>query len=236
MNKIFVIAFKEIKTYFKSPIAYIVLVITVSVFNIFFFLIIDESREANLREVFKLMEFMFVFIVPLLTMKIFAEEKLTGTMEFLATTPTTHNQIVLGKFLGSASFLSLMIILTMIYYVIIAIFGRPDGLEALSGYLGIWLEGLFFISIGLMTSSWTPNQIIAALSSYVILLSLYVTMSILKYLSPSLEIFVRMASTWSHSENFFAGVITTGDILYFLSGIILCLAITRLSIENRLWR
>ena len=97
MNKSFVIAVKELKEYFKSPIAYIVLIGTISIFNIFFFLIIDQGQEVNLRDVFKIMEFLFIFIVPLLTMKIFAEEKFSGTMEFLMTTPTTNTAIVLGK-------------------------------------------------------------------------------------------------------------------------------------------
>ena len=236
MKKIFAIACKEVKSLFNAPMAYIVLVITVTVFNFFFFLIIDENREASLRDMFKLMEFMFVFIAPLLTMKIFAEEKLTGTMEFLATTPTTNSQVVLGKFFGILTFYTFLIMLTGIYYVVIEAFSSIDIFAMLSGYLGIWLEGAFFIAIGLMTSSWTPNQIIAALSSYVILISLYISISLVKYLSGSgLEV-IRAISSWSHSQNLFAGIISTCDVMYFLSGILVCLLITRLSIENRLWR
>ncbi len=115
MSKIIAIAKKELKTYFKSPIAYIVLIITISIFNIFFFLIIDENREASLRDVFKVMEFLFIFIVPLLTMKIFAEEKSRGTMEFLMTTPTTNTSIVLGKYLGSLIFFTLIAAMTVSY-------------------------------------------------------------------------------------------------------------------------
>ena len=109
MSKIIAIAKKELKTYFKSPIAYIVLILTVSVFNLFFFLIVNENREASLHDIFKVMEFLFIFIVPLLTMKLFAEEKSSGTMEFLMTTPTTNTEIVLGKYLGSLIFFSLIL-------------------------------------------------------------------------------------------------------------------------------
>ena len=119
MNKIIAISKKELETYFNSSIAYIVLIITISVFNIFFFLIIDEGREATLHDVFKAMEFLFIFIVPLLTMKVFSEEKFTGTMEFLMTTPTTNTAIVLGKYLGSLIFLTLIIGMTSSYYFII---------------------------------------------------------------------------------------------------------------------
>src|SRR3989338_7863244 len=112
MKKTLIIAFKEFETYFKSPGAYIILVITISIFNMFFFLIIDQNREASLRDVFKLMEFLFVFIIPLLTMRILAEEKRSGTIEFLMTSPVSNTSIVLGKYLGSLIFLTIIIALT----------------------------------------------------------------------------------------------------------------------------
>ena len=236
MSKIIAIAKKELKTYFKSPIAYIVLILTVSIFNVFFFLIIEESREASLRDVFKVMEFMLIFIVPLLTMKIFAEEKSSGTMEFLMTTPTTNNAIVLGKYLGSLIFFTLIIAMTTSYYLIMECFSRPDRLTILLGYLGIWLEGAFFIAIGTLASSWTKNQIIAAISSYVVLFLLYFSVSLLKYFSGPLETLIRYVGTSSHVENFTVGLITTSDLVYYLSGIFICVILTRLSIENRLWR
>jgi len=236
MNKIFAIAIKELKTYFKSPIAYIVLIISISIFNIFFFLIIDQEQEANLRNVFKVMEFLFIFIVPLLTMKIFAEEKSSGTMEFLMTTPTTNTEIVLGKYLGSLTFFTLIIGLTTSYYFIIEFFAQPQGLLMLVGYCGIWLEGALFIAIGMLASSLTKNQIIAAISSYVVLFLLYFSVSFVTYFSGNSETLVRYIGTWSHAENFAVGLITIADLVYYLSGIIACILFTRLSIENRLWR
>jgi len=236
MNKALIIAKKELKAYFRSPIAYIVLIITISVFNIFFFMIIDQNREATLRDVFKAMEFLFIFIVPLLTMKVFSEEKLSGTMEFLMTTPTTNTAIVLGKYLGSLIFFSLIISLTSSYYFIIEFFGQPDRLAILTGYLGIWLEGALFLAIGILASSWTKNQIIAAMSSYVILFLLYFSISFIKYFSGLAETLIQYIGTWSHAENFAVGLLTTADLVYYLSGILICIALTRLSIENRLWR
>ena len=173
MSKILAIAKNELKAYFKSPVAYIVLIITISVFNIFFFLIIDENQEATLRDVFKVMEFLFVFIIPLLTMRTFSEEKFSGTMEFLMTTPTTNTAIVLGKYLGSLIFFTLIIGITTSYYFIIEFFGQPERLTILTGYLGVWLEGALYVAIGILTLSWTKNQQVAAISSYVILFSLY---------------------------------------------------------------
>src|SRR5882672_6293829 len=97
MNKIMVIAKKELSAYFKSPIAYIILILTISIFNIFFYMIVDQNKEVALKEVFQVMEFMFIFLVPLLTMGTFAEEKANGTMEFLMTSPLTNTAIVIGK-------------------------------------------------------------------------------------------------------------------------------------------
>jgi ABC-2 type transport system permease protein len=236
MKKVFFIAKKELLTYFKSPIAYIILILTVAIFNIFFFMIIDQNREVSLRDVFKVMEFMFVFLVPLLTMRIFSEEKSTGTMEFLMTAPLTNTAIVLGKYLGVLIFFSIMISMTFVYYGIVEYFGSPDRMTTLTGYLGIWLEGAFFLSIGMMTSSWTRNQIVSAMTSYVILFLIYFSISFTKYFSGPAEIVIRQLSTWSHLENFAVGIITVGDIVYYLNGILICLILTRLSIENRLWR
>lgn len=236
MNKILAITKKELAAYFKSPVAYVVLFITISIFNIFFFMIIDSNREATLRDVFKVMEFMFVFIIPLLTMKTFAEEKATGTMEFLMTTPTTNTAIVFGKYLGSLIFFTLIIIITSGYYFIIEYFGSPDRIAVFTGYLGIWLEGALFIAIGLLISSLTSSQIVAAICSYIVLFLLYFSMSLLQYTQGAVETVVRYAGTLSHAENFGVGLITTADLTYYISGIIFCLVLTRLSIENRLWR
>lgn len=236
MNKIIAIARKELAAYFKSPTAAIVLVITISAFNIFFYMIIGDNREASLRDVFKVMEFLFVFIVPILTMGIFSEEKRAGTMEFLMTTPTTNTEIVLGKYLGSLAFFTVIVGFTLIYYPIIEFFGSPDLAVMLSGYAGIWLEGALFVAVGMLASSWTRSPIVAAISSYAILFSLFFSTAFTKYLSGSAESLVRYAGTASHAQNFAVGLVTPGDLVYFLSGILACVLLARLSIENRLWQ
>lgn len=206
-----------------------------SLFNIFFFLSIEQNREVSLRDVFQLMEFMLVFFIPLLTMRLFSEEKSNGTMEFLLTAPLTHTMIVLGKYFSMLIFFTLLIGLTLSYYFIVEYFGEPDPSSILSGYLGIWLEGAFFIAVGLLASSWTANQIIAAMVSYLILFSLYFATSFTQYVSGPAEHFLIQLSTHTHLENFAIGIITPSDIVYYLAGILLCLVLTRLSIDNRLW-
>lgn len=236
MSKILAIAKKELAAYFQSSIAYIILIVTVGIFNVFFFLIIDTNHEATLRDVFKIMEFMFVFIVPLLTMKTFSEEKASGTMEFLMTTPTTNTAIVFGKYLGCCIFFTLIMVLTLVYYFIIEYFGTMDVGATFVGYLGVWLEGAMFLSIGLFISSLTKNQIVAAICSYVTLFLMYFSLTFIQYTHGTAEILLRYMSTLTHSENFAAGLITFSDCVYYFSIIIFCLVLTRVSIENRLWR
>jgi len=236
MNKVLALTKKELHNYFSSPIAYLILIASLSLFNVLFFMIIDQNREVSLRDIFQVMEFMFIFIIPLLTMKLFAEEKADGTMEFLLTSPLTPTMIVLGKYLSMLIFYSLLIAITGAYYFIVEYFGDPDPYSILSGYIGIWLEGAFFIAIGLLTSSWTRNQIIAAMTSYLILFSLYFSITFTKYFTGFAESFLIQFSTRTHLENFALGIITASDIIYYLAGILLCLVLTRLSINHRLWQ
>lgn len=236
MTKILAIAKKELSAYFKSPIAYIILVVTIAVFNIFFYMIIDQGREATLRDVFAVMEFMFVFLVPLLTMRVFAEEKAAGTMEFLMTTPTSNTAIVLGKYLGSFVFFSLILGMTSVYYLIIEYFGQPDRRPIVTGFLGLWLEGGLFTAVGILTSSWTRSQVVAAISSYAILFLLYFSASFIPYVPDTIVPVIRYISTLTHAADFGIGLITLADVVYYPSGIALCLVLTRISVENRLWR
>jgi ABC-2 type transport system permease protein len=236
MNKIIAITKKELHGYFSSPIAYIILISMLSLFNLFFFMIINQNREASLRDVFQSIEFLLVFFIPLLTMKVFSEEKANGTMEFLLTSPLTYSMIVLGKYFSVLIFYSMLIVITISYYLIIEYFATPDISSIASGYLGLWLEGALFIAIGLLISSWTRNQIIAAMVSYVVLFLLYFSNSFSQYMGESGKDILFHISTRTHLENFVVGVITPSDITYYVTGIIVCLVLTRFSIDNRLWQ
>jgi len=233
MDKLLTIAKKELGTYFKSPLAYIVLIITISVFNFFFFVLIDHNREASLRDMFQIMEFMFVFIIPLLTMKIFAEEKRNGTMEFLLTCPITPSQLVLGKYLGTLLFFSLIISLTFSYFVLISTFAHIDTIATCVGYTGVWLEGALFISVGILMSSITRNQLIAAISSYAILLTLYFSSVLAKFFDPGLRAFFNNVSFYVRNENLSSGLVASADCVYFVSVILFCLMLTILHIQKQ---
>ncbi|MBF0571778.1 MAG: Gldg family protein [Candidatus Omnitrophica bacterium] len=236
MNKIIAIAKKELSVYFKSPIAYIILILTIAIFNIFFYMIIDQNKEVALKDVFQVMEFMFIFLVPLLTMGAFAQEKASGTMEFLMTAPVTNTAIVIGKYLGALVFFSSLIGMTFMYYGIVEYFGTPDRMTILTGYLGVWLEGAFFLGVGMLTSCWTGNQVIAAISSYAILFLMYFSSNFLQYFTGAVKVMIQALGTGGHLENLAVGIITVSDVVYYISGILICLFLTRLSIENRLWQ
>ena len=236
MNKVLTILNKELKVAFQSPIAYILLFLALIIFNVFFFIIIDENREATLRDMFILMEFLFVFLIPLISMKAIAQEKEAGTMEFLMTTPTTGTAIVLGKYFGILAFFTIMVLLTLPYYFIIEFFGQPDRMTVLLGYFGIWLEGAFFVAIGVMTSAWTKSQVLAAMCSYMIILSFYFSLTFVKYMDGISKGVIEYVNVMGHSSNLFNGLLNTSDLVYFVSGIIVCLLITRLSINNRIWQ
>jgi ABC-2 type transport system permease protein len=234
-NKIKIISLKELTSYFKSPIAYVSLFVMMIIFNVFFYLLIEGSRETNLKDMFQVMEFMFVFLIPLLTMRIFAEEKQNATMEFLMTTPTTNTEIVLGKYLGILSFYTLVVLLTSVYCIIMNFYGSIDLYAAAVGYFGIWLEGAFFIAVGVMCSSFTKNQILAAVTSYLVLFLLYFSIGIAEYLTGNLKSLVDYIAIVHHSENFFIGLISLDGVVYYLSGIFFSIILTRLTIETRLW-
>ncbi len=236
MRKVWNMATKEFWVTFQSPVAYILLCLSLIVFNAFFFVIIDENREATLRDMFVLMEFLFVFMVPLITMRTVAQERDNGTMEFLMTTPTSQAQIILGKYLGVLMFFSTMILLTFPYYFIVSHYGQPDHAAMAVGYLGIWIEGAFFVAVGVMTSSWTRSQVLAAMSSYIILLCLYFSVIGLKYADGYLHGFMQYVGVMTHSQNMFSGLITSTDVVYFVSGVALCLIVSRISIDNHLWK
>jgi ABC-2 type transport system permease protein len=235
MRKVLAIVSKELRGYFQSPLAYVLVFLTIGIFDIFFFIILDENKEVTLRDMFKLMEFMFIFIVPLLTMKVFSEEKMTGTMEFLLTTPVRKGEIVLGKYLGALLFYTFILVCTGFYYLILEIFGNPDRWAIMAGYLGIWLEGAYFIAIGLLISSMTRSQITAAILSYVTLMLLYFSISFIKYFSGTPEALIHYLSSWSHMESFSVGILSLADVSYFVSGIVVCLVLTRISLNTKIW-
>lgn len=233
LSRIFAVFRKDVKSLTVSPAAGIVLLVSSGIFNAFFFLLVDQEGEATLRDIFKVMEFMLVFIMPLLTMKMFAEERSEGTFELLMTSPVSDLALVLGKFSAVFFFYTGMLLLTLPYYFILEIYSEPDRVAILSGYLGLWMEGALFIAIGMAMSALTRSQVIAAITAYVILFLSYFSMGVLKFVSGAAAEVVRYSGVWSHAENLQIGIVQSTDMIYFASLIVFFFGLTRLALARR---
>ena len=177
-----------------------------------------------------------VILIPVITMRSFAEEKRSGTYEMLMTSPLTVTEIVLGKFLGGFAFVLMIVLLTALYPLILMIYGDPEVGVALSGLLGLLLLGTAFLAVGLFTSSLTENQIIAAVSCLVILLLLYIISWPAESASETLGGLLKYLSLTEHYGELVKGVIDTRDVVYFVSVTVLALFLTQRSVESLRWR
>jgi len=232
MNNIFVIAGKEMKSYFASPAAYIIIILFLSLTGWFFTntLFIDGG-QAELRSNFGIIPFLLLFFVPALTMKMVAEEKKSGTIELLATLPLKDSDIIFGKFLGSLSILLLAIVLSFPNILTVGLLGKPDWGVLFCGYAGLFLMGAAFTSIGIYTSSITDNQIVAFIISFFVLFLLVIMNNLLIFL-PFQSVFEYLASS-THYENMLKGVIDSKDLIYFFSIIIIFLMAASKTLESR---
>jgi ABC-2 type transport system permease protein len=257
MRNTITIAGKELAGYFVQPVAYVVLTVFILLGGWFFFAMLrqfdemvqlvqmmgqpDTLRQMNLntRVIDPLLHdlsVVLVIVMPALTMRVFAEEKRAGTYELLLTAPIRTGEIVAGKFLAAAAFTLVMVALAWIFPLILIVFGNPEVGVMFAGYLGLFLLALSFVSVGLFTSSLTQNQIIAAISSFGILILLFViswpaeagggvVWALLKYLSLP-----------EHFSTMVRGVIDTSDVVFFLSVVATALFLTQRSVESARWR
>jgi ABC-2 type transport system permease protein len=172
----------------------------------------------------------------MITMRSFAEEKRSGTYELLMTSPLSITEIVAGKFLGVLGFLLIMVGLTGIYPAILLLYGNPEMGIIAAGYLGLFLLAIAFATVGLLTSSLTENQIIAAVSCLVVLLLLYVIAWPAETAGATMGAVLKYLSLTEHFAEMVKGVIETKDVVYFLSVILLALFLTQRSVESVRWR
>lgn len=220
-----VIMQKELKSYFYSPIAYIVIAVFLVLSGYLFFDTFFLFGQAELRGFFELLPITFSIFVPALTMRLFAEEKHSGSFEILMTLPVTTLEVVLGKFLGAAAFVGMMLAPTLVYAVSAFTVGSPDIGPIVGGYLGALLLGATFAAIGIFTSTFTKNQIVAFIFGVLacFLLTL-IGLERFKMLMPSpLVGFFEYISVSAHFHSIERGVIDSRDIVYFLSVIALAL-------------
>ncbi len=231
MRSSLVIAGKEIKSYFATPSAYIILVLFTGITGWFFTnTLFIEGGQAEMSSYFGLTPFLYMFIIPALTMRSIAEEKKTGTMEVMTTFPVSALSIVTGKFLGAFFIVILSLFLTFPALLTIGILGKPDWGIVFTSYAGLIMMGASFTAIGIYCSAVTENQMIAFMISFFIIFILMMLDSMLVFL-PFTLIFDYI-SVNSHYHNFLRGIIDTRNIVYFSSMALLFLFSAAKSIES----
>ncbi len=229
---------RELNGYFCSPIAYAVITIFLIVLGIFFSsLTFVPGGEASLRRLVDLMPVILVIFLPILTMRLFAEEFRSGTIETLMTAPVGETDIVLGKFFGALLFYVVMLATTLVYAVIVAAFGSLDVGLLLSTYLGLILLGSLYLSVGLFFSACTRNQIIAVVCSVVLLLIFTFLADFLAMGRTGwLGLLLHHLSIQQHFHDFTRGLVDTNHVVFFLTSTGLFLFLTIKVLETRRWR
>jgi len=209
---------KEFKSYFFSPIAYIVISVFLLIVGWLFYSTFFLDRQANLTRFFSLLPVAFAFVVPAVTMRLFSEEINIGSYEILLTMPVTFRDIIVGKFLAAVGFIGVMLVPTLFYALSTAFLGKLDLGPVIGGYLGAILLGATFSSIGILASSITRNQVVAFIIGMAVCLTLTLLIDFMLFFLPSflVGIFQYLSANY-HFQNIAKGVIDLRDILYFVS-------------------
>ncbi|MBI4553498.1 MAG: ABC transporter permease subunit [Candidatus Latescibacteria bacterium] len=247
---------RELKAYFVSPIFYAVSTVFLVIMGLLFYFNVAgylqyfmqaaqyppmmeriNINEMILRPLFSAMSFVAVLILmPMLTMRLFAEEKKTGTIELILTSPVKDWQVIVGKFFAVLSLYAIMMALTLIYPLILTMYGQPDWAPIWLGYLGLLFMGAGVLTIGLFASSLTENQIVAAVICFGAALLLWLFDGTADLVSGRWRELFSYLSVLRHYENFSKGVLDSTDVLFYLSFICFGLFITVRSLESTRWR
>lgn len=226
---------RELRSYFNSPVAYVVIVVFLAILGWFFTSNLFLMNVASLRVVFELVPLIFLFFVPAITMRLLAEEKKAGTLELLTTKPVRDIEIVVGKFLAAWTLLAATLAPTLLYLITIMSLGKVDIGPVITGYLGLLLMGGVYISIGLLASSLTENQIIAFITSFLLVFILFILDKILIYVPDTFASTLEFLSMDYHFSNIVRGVIDSRNLIYFGSLLGFSLFLATVSLERRKW-
>ncbi len=254
MGNMLTLARKELAGYFASPIAYIVIGVFALLFGYFYYALVvffdrqsmqlqafgpDQVVNINellIRPVLINVSIIVLFVLPMLTMRSYAEEKRSGTIELLLTAPLTDVQIVFGKFFGAMVLYAAMLSVTLIHIGILFWIGEPEWRPVATSYLGLLLMGGCFVAVGLLASSLTRNQIIAAVITFTVFLLLWVIDWIASFTGPTTQEILTYLSLTGHLEDFTLGILDTSHIVYYLSVIAFGLFLTVRSVDTERWR
>ena len=238
MNHVLPIIKKELKDYFNSPLAYIFISIFLVINGWFFYSGFFLQNQASMRGYFSIMPWVFLFLIPAITMKLWAEEKKLNTSEILFTWPLNDYEAVIGKFLGSLLFLIITLAASLTVPISISFIGEIDWGIVLACYLGAIFLGAAFLAIGLFVSSLTDNQIIALIVSIAISFAAFILgENFVLYFIPHflVNVFQYLGLNY-HFASINRGVLDSRDIIYYLSIIIIFIYLNTRQIENRKWK
>ena len=238
MLNMFAIMRKELRTYFASPVAYVVIAAFLFISGYLFAILVTAPTgqgEASMAIVFGNVAVILLLIAPALTMRLLAEEQRSGTIELLLTSPVQDWEVVVGKYLASVVLFLVPVAMTVVFPVILFRYGNPDIGPMIGGYVGMVLFGAAFLAIGVLASSLTQNQVIAALVAVAILLALWLLNAFTSAFRPPISDALNYLTIIGHYSDFGRGVIDSKDVIYYLSVIVVALFLGTRALETRRW-
>jgi len=245
---------KEIKSYFASPIAYLLMAIFAVIFGYFFYvataIFVQRGMESQMmgqgqpmdmnewiiRPLLMNVSVIGLFLIPMISMRLFAEEKRSGTMELLMTSPIRDIEVVLGKWFAAVAMYACILLLSAVSLGFLFAYGKPDWKPILVGYLGLLLQGGCLLAVGTFISTTTKNQIIAGGATFAVCLLLWVFDWVSSYETAAWAKVLSYCSVMTHFEGFAKGVLDTKDVVFYLSMIFFGLFLTARSMESLRWR
>ena len=253
MRNVLAIAQRELSAYFTSPIAYVLIGFFALLFGWFFYVPLayfeqqsmnmgmNPGQALNINQMLvgpTLMNttVIMLFLFPLITMRTYSEEKRSGTIELLLTSPITDWEIIVGKFLGALTLFAAMLGVTVVHMALLFMFGTPEWKPIATGYLGLLLMGGSFLSLGLFISSLTRNQIVAGMITFSVFLLLWVINWVSTFVGPTAQTVLNYLSITEHFDDFAKGIIDTKHVVYYLSFIAMGLFLTMKSVDSERWR
>ncbi|MFZ5432515.1 MAG: ABC transporter permease subunit [Calditrichota bacterium] len=233
MQNILYIFKREFRSYFDSPVAYIVLMFFLLISGYFFTSNLFLMDQANLRTLFGIVPLLYVFFIPAISMRLIAEEKKSGTIELLYTYPLRDCEIVVGKYLAALGLIVVLLLFSIIYAISVSMLGNMDAGQTVSGYIGLFLMGAAYLAIGIFASSITENQIVAFIVALAISFFFFILDKILFFVPLSLASILEYLSIEYHFQSISRGVIDTRNLIYFLSMIFVGLLLASHALSRR---
>ena len=254
MRNVWTIYRKELKSYFASPIAYLLMAVFALIFGYFFYvataIFVTRSVESQMmgrgmpmdvnewviRPLLMNVSVIGLFLIPMVTMRLFAEEKRTGTIELLMTSPVRDMEIILGKWLAALTLYGSILAVSALNMAFLFLYGKPDWRPIVIGYLGLLLQGGCLLAVGTFISTTTRNQIIAGGATFAASLLLWILDWVSSYETAAWAKVLSYLSVVTHYEPFSKGVLDSRDVIFYLSVIFLGLFLTARSMESSRWR